>query len=124
MSTQSEGRATGSSARPTPTPSARSTSAASGPGSAASGGSSPSGVVAGIVVGGLYSLSGGSPYEATARIAPGQAFNPAGSPVFTYLTNPTADQPDRDVGGDDPGGGGEGRHAARPAARAASRPRR
>jgi uncharacterized protein involved in exopolysaccharide biosynthesis len=46
------------------------------------------GVVAGIVVGALYSLSGGSVYEATARIAPGQAFNPSGNqPVQSYLTN-------------------------------------
>src|SRR4029077_12945853 len=37
------------------------------------------------------SLGGGSLYEATARIAPGQAFNPSGtSPVLTYLTNATA----------------------------------
>jgi uncharacterized protein involved in exopolysaccharide biosynthesis len=48
------------------------------------------GIVAGIVVGGLWSLAGGSAYEATANLAPGQAFSPAGSPVFTYLTNPTA----------------------------------
>jgi uncharacterized protein involved in exopolysaccharide biosynthesis len=49
------------------------------------------GLVAGIVLGALFSLSGGSVYEATARIAPGQAFNPTGSaPVLTYLTNPTA----------------------------------
>src|SRR5215212_6464056 len=49
------------------------------------------GVVGGIVLGALYSVSGGSVYEATARIAPGQAFNPGGSsPVLTYLTNPVA----------------------------------
>ena len=71
-------------------PSARSTSAASGPGSSASGGSSSSASSIGVVVGGLYSLSGGSAWEATARLAPGQAFSPSGSPVFLYLTNPTA----------------------------------
>src|SRR4051812_6050964 len=48
------------------------------------------GVVIGVVAGGLYSLSGGSAWEATARLAPGQAFSPSGSPVFLYLTNPTA----------------------------------
>jgi capsular polysaccharide biosynthesis protein len=49
------------------------------------------GVVAGVIVGALFSLSGGSVYEATAHIAPGQAFSPGGtSQVLTYLTNPTA----------------------------------
>ena len=46
------------------------------------------GVAVGVVVGALYSVSGGSLYEATARIAPGQAFNPGGSQaVQTYRTN-------------------------------------
>jgi uncharacterized protein involved in exopolysaccharide biosynthesis len=48
------------------------------------------GVVVGIVLGGLYSLSGGSSYEATAQIAPGQAFSPGGDQVLRYLTNPAA----------------------------------
>jgi hypothetical protein len=49
------------------------------------------GLVGGVVLGALFSLSGGSLYEATARIAPGQAFNPSGSAaVLTYLTNPAA----------------------------------
>src|SRR3954452_8645944 len=49
------------------------------------------GVVAGIVVGALYSVSGGSQYNATATIAPGQAFNPGGNnAVLTYLSNQTA----------------------------------
>jgi capsular polysaccharide biosynthesis protein len=49
------------------------------------------GLVAGAFVGGVYSLSGGSTYNAIAFIAPGQAFNPSGSsPVLTYLTNQTA----------------------------------
>jgi uncharacterized protein involved in exopolysaccharide biosynthesis len=49
------------------------------------------GVVGGAIVGALFSLSGASTYEATARIAPGQAFNPGGSTaVLTYLSNRTA----------------------------------
>jgi uncharacterized protein involved in exopolysaccharide biosynthesis len=49
------------------------------------------GLVIGVVVGGLYSLTGGSTYTATALIAPGQAFNPAGNTaVLTYLTSQTA----------------------------------
>jgi uncharacterized protein involved in exopolysaccharide biosynthesis len=46
--------------------------------------------VGGIVLGGLYSLSGGSEYNATALIAPGQVFGPSGSPVLTYLTSLSA----------------------------------
>jgi len=49
------------------------------------------GLLIGIVIGALYSLSGGSSYTATALIAPGQIFNPNGStPVLTYLTNQSA----------------------------------
>jgi uncharacterized protein involved in exopolysaccharide biosynthesis len=49
------------------------------------------GVVAGIIVGGLYSLSGGSSFVASSLIAPGTAFNPSGStPVLTYLTSEAA----------------------------------
>src|SRR6516165_5224046 len=49
------------------------------------------GLVIGAVIGGVYSLSGGSTYVATAFIAPGQAFNPSGnSPVLTYLTSQAA----------------------------------
>jgi len=47
-------------------------------------------MVVGIVLGAIWSLSGGNEYQATAQLAPGQAFSPAGQPVFTYLTNPTA----------------------------------
>lgn len=48
-------------------------------------------VVAGIILGALFSLTGSGVYKATARIAPGQAFNPSGSsPVLTYLSNQTA----------------------------------
>lgn len=49
------------------------------------------GLVIGAVFGGVYSLSGGSTWVATAFIAPGQAFNPSGSsPVLTYLTSQAA----------------------------------
>ena len=49
------------------------------------------GLVAGVIVGALYGLSGGSSYQAIALIAPGQAFNPTGSSaVQTYLTSQTA----------------------------------
>ena len=49
------------------------------------------GFVVGAIIGGVYSLSGGSTFVATAFIAPGQAFNPSGSsPVLTYLTSQAA----------------------------------
>src|ERR1700759_3412835 len=48
------------------------------------------GLVVGIVIGALYSLSGGSTYNATAMVAPGQAFGSNGSPVQTYLTSASA----------------------------------
>jgi capsular polysaccharide biosynthesis protein len=46
------------------------------------------GAVVGIVVGGLYSLSGGSVYEASVLLAPSQAFSPNGSPVLSYQSSP------------------------------------
>jgi capsular polysaccharide biosynthesis protein len=46
------------------------------------------GVVGGIVVGAVYSLSGGSVWEASVLIAPGQAFSPNGSPVLVYQSSP------------------------------------
>jgi capsular polysaccharide biosynthesis protein len=46
------------------------------------------GAVAGVVVGGLYSLSGGSVYQATVLLAPSQAFSPNGSPVLSYTSSP------------------------------------
>ena len=46
------------------------------------------GIVAGIVVGGLYSLSGGTLYRASVLIAPGSAFSPSGAPVLNYLSSP------------------------------------
>src|SRR5579884_1972384 len=41
-----------------------------------------------VVVGGLVALSGGSVYEASALVAPGQAFSANGSPVLTYQSSP------------------------------------
>jgi capsular polysaccharide biosynthesis protein len=46
------------------------------------------GIVAGIIVGGLYSLSGGTLYRASVLIAPGSAFSPSGAPVLNYLSSP------------------------------------
>src|SRR5437879_2356627 len=48
------------------------------------------GLVAGVLVGALYSLSGGSVWEASALLAPGQAFTPGGSPVLNYFSSPLA----------------------------------
>jgi capsular polysaccharide biosynthesis protein len=47
------------------------------------------GLVAGLIVGGLYSLSGGSSYKASTLIAPGQPLSPGGQPVLTYQSSPT-----------------------------------
>jgi capsular polysaccharide biosynthesis protein len=46
------------------------------------------GLVAGVVVGAVYSLSGGSIWQASVLIAPGQAFSPNGSPVLVYQSSP------------------------------------
>src|SRR5262249_15681921 len=46
------------------------------------------GAVAGVVVGALYSLSGGSVWEASVLMAPSQAFSPNGSPVLGYQSSP------------------------------------
>jgi capsular polysaccharide biosynthesis protein len=46
------------------------------------------GVVAGIIFGALYSLSGGSVWQASVLIAPGQPFTPSGSPVLSYQSSP------------------------------------
>jgi capsular polysaccharide biosynthesis protein len=48
------------------------------------------GLVVGALIGGVYSLSGGSTYNASVLIAPGQAFSQTGSPVQTYLTSASA----------------------------------
>ncbi len=51
------------------------------------------GLVLGIVVGSVYSLGGGTSYTASATIARGQVFNPAGtSSVLGYLSSPVAIQ--------------------------------
>jgi capsular polysaccharide biosynthesis protein len=46
------------------------------------------GLVAGVVVGAILSLAGGSVYQASVLIAPGQAFSPNGAPVLNYLSSP------------------------------------
>jgi capsular polysaccharide biosynthesis protein len=46
------------------------------------------GVVAGIVAGALFSLSGGNVWEASVLVAPGQPFTPSGSPVLSYQSSP------------------------------------
>lgn len=46
------------------------------------------GLVVGAIIGGLYSLSGGSVWEASVLIAPGQPFSPQGSPVLSYTSSP------------------------------------
>jgi capsular polysaccharide biosynthesis protein len=48
------------------------------------------GLIIGAIIGGLYSARGGSTYNASAIIAPGQAFSQGGSPVQTYLTSASA----------------------------------
>src|SRR5271170_2026564 len=50
------------------------------------------GLVVGLIVGGLYSLSGSSDYQATVTIQPAQPFNPAGNPVLNYTSSPLAIQ--------------------------------
>src|SRR5471032_2354153 len=48
------------------------------------------GLVAGVIVGGVYSLSGGSVYQASVLLAPGQPFSPTGAPVLNYQSSPRA----------------------------------
>ena len=48
------------------------------------------GLVAGAVIGGLYSLSGGSVYQASVLLVPSQAFSPSGAPVLSYQSSPRA----------------------------------
>src|SRR5579875_974464 len=45
------------------------------------------GLVVGAIVGAVYGLSGGSTYQASVLIAPGQPFSPNGSPVLTYQSS-------------------------------------
>jgi capsular polysaccharide biosynthesis protein len=46
------------------------------------------GVVAGVAAGALLSLAGGSVWQASVLVAPGQAFSPNGSPVLVYQSSP------------------------------------
>jgi capsular polysaccharide biosynthesis protein len=46
------------------------------------------GLVGGVVVGAILSLAGGSVWQASVLIAPGQAFSPNGSPVLVYQSSP------------------------------------
>jgi hypothetical protein len=46
------------------------------------------GLVLGAIIGGLYSLTGGSLYQAAVLISPGQAFSPSGAPVQNYYSSP------------------------------------
>src|SRR4051794_33308719 len=46
------------------------------------------GVVGGILLGAVYSLSGGSVHEASVLIAPGQVFNQGGGRILTYQSSP------------------------------------
>jgi capsular polysaccharide biosynthesis protein len=46
------------------------------------------GVVAGAAVGAIFSLSGGSVWQASVLLSPGQAFSPNGSPVLVYQSSP------------------------------------
>src|SRR5579884_2381625 len=46
------------------------------------------GLVVGAVIGGLLALSGGSVWQASVLISPGQAFSPSGAPVLNYLSSP------------------------------------
>ena len=46
------------------------------------------GLAAGIAVGAVYSLSGGSVHEASVLIAPGQVFNQGGGRILTYQSSP------------------------------------
>jgi hypothetical protein len=48
------------------------------------------GLVVGAVIGAVYSLSGGSVWEASVLMAPSQAFSPNGSPVLSYQSSPRA----------------------------------
>lgn len=46
------------------------------------------GVAGGILLGAVYSLSGGSVHEASVLIAPGQVFNQGGGRILTYQSSP------------------------------------
>lgn len=46
------------------------------------------GLLAGAVVGGIISLSGGSVWQASVLLSPAQAFSPSGAPVLNYNSSP------------------------------------
>jgi capsular polysaccharide biosynthesis protein len=46
------------------------------------------GLLAGAAVGAILSLAGGSVYQASVLVSPGQAFSPGGAPVLNYLSSP------------------------------------
>jgi len=46
------------------------------------------GLVAGAVIGGLISLTGGSVWQASVLLSPAQAFSPSGAPVLNYNSSP------------------------------------
>ncbi|MBV8080622.1 MAG: hypothetical protein JO186_09665 [Actinobacteria bacterium] len=48
------------------------------------------GLVAGAIVGGIVSLSGGSVWQASVELSPAQAFSPSGAPVLNYNSSPRA----------------------------------
>ena len=50
------------------------------------------GLLAGAVIGAILSLSGGSVYQASVLISPGQAFSPSGAPVLSYNSSSAGDQ--------------------------------
>ncbi len=55
------------------------------------------GLVIGLVLGGLYSLSGASNYKATVTIQPAQPFSPAGQPVLQLQRQPAREPDDRQL---------------------------
>src|ERR1700689_618334 len=48
------------------------------------------GLIGGLIVGGLYSLTGSSNLQGTVPIQPAQPFNSAGNPVLNYTSSPVA----------------------------------
>ena len=46
------------------------------------------GAAAGVLIGALLSLSGGTVFKASVLISPGQAFSPSGAPVLSYNSSP------------------------------------
>lgn len=46
------------------------------------------GAAAGVLIGAVLSLSGGTVFKASVLISPGQAFSPSGAPVLSYNSSP------------------------------------